>query len=89
MQDVSVEIMDVTDNYYDDLATRFDFPSHRLGAPKRLRILYDEDKFGVFIKYLPNLSMENSALVNVQRDGYRGYGFPNAQLRLTIRRLRI
>ena len=84
MQDVSVEIMDVTDNYYDDLAARFDFPATDLERLKRLHILYDEDEFGVFYQIFTKLIYGKFCFEIVQRDGYRGYGFPNAQLRLTM-----
>ena len=84
MQDVFVEIMDVTDNYYDDLAARFDFPATDLERLKRLHILYDEDEFGVFYQIFTKLIYGKFCFEIVQRDGYRGYGFPNAQLRLTM-----
>ena len=84
MQSLSVEVMDVTDNYYDDLSTRFDLSSNEIQRLKQLHILYDEDEFGSFFQIFTKLIYERFCFEIVQRDGYRGYGFPNAQLRLTM-----
>jgi len=89
MQELSVEIMDVTDNYYDDLCSRFDLPTNDIERLKRLHILYDEDEFGSFFQIFTKLIYERFCFEIVQRDGYRGYGFPNAQLRLTMQAMDI
>ena len=84
MKSLSVEVMDVTDNYYDDLSSRFDLSSNEIQRLKQLHILYDEDKFGSFFQIFTKLIYGRFCFEIVQRDGYRGYGFPNAQLRLTM-----
>ena len=84
MQDLSVGIMDVTDNYYDDLSSRFSLSTDDLQRLKRLRILYDEDEFGSFFQIFTKLIYGRFCFEIVQRDGYQGYGFVNAQLRLTM-----
>ncbi len=89
MQELSVEIMDVTDNYYDDLSSRFDLSTENLQRLKRLHILYDEDEFGSFFQLFTKLIYGRFCFEVVQRDGYRGYGFPNAQLRLTMQAMDI
>jgi len=80
----NLELMDVTDNYYDDLNARFDLPSNVLERMKRLHILYDEDEHGIFYQLFTKLICGRFCFEIVQRDDYRGYGFPNAQLRLTM-----
>ena len=84
MQHLSVEIMDVTDNYYDDISSRFDLAAEDINHLKRLHILYDEDEFGSFFQIFTKLIYGRFCFEIVQRNGYRGYGFPNAQLRLTM-----
>ena len=84
MQDLSVGIMDVTDNYYDDLSSRFSLSTADLQRLKRLQILYDEDEFGSFFQIFTKLIYGRFCFEIVQRDGYQGYGFVNAQLRLTM-----
>ena len=84
MQHLSVEIMDVTDNYYDDISSRFDLAAEDINHLKRLHILYDEDEFGSFFQIFTKLIYGRFCFEIVQRNGYRGYGFPNAQLRLAM-----
>jgi 4-hydroxyphenylpyruvate dioxygenase len=84
MQLLSIEIMDVTDNYYDDISSRFDLAIRDIERLKRLHILYDEDEFGSFFQIFTKLIYGRFCFEIVQRNGYRGYGFPNAQLRLTM-----
>jgi 4-hydroxyphenylpyruvate dioxygenase len=81
--------MDVTDNYYDDLYSRFDLSTSDIERLKRLHILYDEDEFGSFFQIFTKLIYGRFCFEIVQRDGYRGYGFPNAQLRLTMQAMDI
>jgi 4-hydroxyphenylpyruvate dioxygenase len=46
--------------------------------------LYDEDEFGSFFQIFTKLIYGRFCFEIVQRDGYQGYGFVNAQLRLTM-----
>ena len=45
---MGIEIMDVTDNYYDDLLARFDPKNIDIDRLRQLHVLYDEDEFGQF-----------------------------------------
>ena len=84
LKNTGIEIMDVTDNYYDDLLARFDPKNIDIDRLRRLHVLYDEDEFGQFFQIFTKLIYGRFCFEIVQRDGYRGYGFPNAQLRLTM-----
>lgn len=69
-------------NYYDDLAARFDLPAATLAEYRELGVLYDRDADGEFL----HCYTESSGRIFfelVQRvGGYRGYGAPNAAVRM-------
>lgn len=81
---LNVKTMPVTDNYYDDLATRFGLSSEQLSLMRRFNILYDEDEHGVFYQLYSELFEGRFCFEIVQRDGYRGFGAPNSQIRMTM-----
>lgn len=76
--------MEVTDNYYQDLAARFNLSDELLAKLKRLHILYDEDEHGVFFQLYTKLFAGRFCFEIVQRNGYQGFGTPNAQMRVTM-----
>jgi len=78
------ELMDVTSHYYDDLAARFSLSEDAVNRMKALHILYDEDDDGVFYQLYTKLFNGRFCFEFVQRQGYRGYGMANAQIRLTM-----
>ena len=77
-----MEFLQVPDNYYEDLAARFDLDAQLLDTLKELHLLYDRDEAGEFLhfytKTLGNMFLE----VVERRSGYDGYGAPNAPVRL-------
>ncbi len=81
---LGAEIMEVTDNYYDDLVARFALSDHQVAQMKNRHILYDEDENGAFFQLFTRLFQGRFCFEFVQRQGYRGYGMANAQIRLTM-----
>ncbi|MCW4465582.1 sugar phosphate isomerase/epimerase and 4-hydroxyphenylpyruvate domain-containing protein [Glutamicibacter sp. MNS18] len=77
-----MEFLPVPENYYEDLAARFHLPEPVLQTLRELNLLYDRDERGVFLHFytatVGNLFFE----VVERRDGYDGYGAPNAPVRL-------
>ncbi|CAM5507755.1 hypothetical protein STENM223S_03053 [Streptomyces tendae] len=76
------ELLPIPDNYYDDLAARFEFADGELDTYRELGILYDRDDHGTF-RHCYTRTVGRVFFELVQRDGaYRGYGAPNAPVRL-------
>ncbi|CCK26193.1 sugar phosphate isomerase/epimerase [Streptomyces davaonensis JCM 4913] len=75
-------LLPVPANYYDDLAARFDLTDGELETYRELGILYDRDAGGAF-RHCYTRTVGRVFFELVQRDdGYRGYGAPNAPVRL-------
>ncbi|MET8248891.1 TIM barrel protein [Streptomyces sp. NPDC005202] len=69
-------------NYYDDLAARYELTDEELDTYRDLGILYDRDAGGAF-RHCYTETVGRVFFELVQRDpGYRGYGAPNAPVRL-------
>ena len=62
---------------------QFDLSTKEIQRLKQLRVLYDEYTFFVFFQIFTRLIYETFYFEIVQRNGYRSYGFTNAQLQLT------
>lgn len=77
-----LRFLPVPDNYYDDVAARFDLPERTLATLRDLDLLYDRDEHGEFYHlYTPTVG--EVFLEIVQRTGgYEGFGAPNAPVRL-------
>ncbi|MER7837862.1 TIM barrel protein [Streptomyces sp. NPDC096040] len=72
----------IPDNYYDDLAARYEFADGELETYRDLGILYDRDSGGVF-RHCYTRTIGRVFFELVERDpGYRGYGARNAPVRL-------
>lgn len=77
-----VEMLPIPENYYDDLEARVDLSADEIDELKALNILYDRDESGVFHQaYTVNVAAGFFFEI-VQRNGYSGYGAPNAGVRL-------
>ncbi|WP_427918596.1 bifunctional sugar phosphate isomerase/epimerase/4-hydroxyphenylpyruvate dioxygenase family protein [Streptomyces sp. cg40] len=75
-------LLPIPANHYDDLAARFDFTEGELETYRELGILYDRDAGGEF-RHCYTRTVGRVFFELVQRDGdYRGYGAPNAPVRL-------
>jgi 4-hydroxyphenylpyruvate dioxygenase len=77
----------ISDNYYADLAARFDLTPHMLNRLKAGRILYDEDAHGAFFQlYSQPFAGGMFFEIVERRGGYRGYGAPNAPFRIAAQK---
>ncbi|MEU6373139.1 TIM barrel protein [Streptomyces sp. NPDC046909] len=80
-RDAGGRLLPIPANYYDDLAARFEFADGELETYRELGILYDRDAYGTF-RHCYTRTVGRVFFELVQRDGYRGYGAPNAPVRL-------
>ena len=80
-------ILPQTENYYADLTSRFELPDAFIARLKALHILYDEDETGDFLHFYSNVFGNGLFFEFVERrDGYEGFGAPNAPFRLAAQR---
>ncbi|PIB25605.1 3-keto-5-aminohexanoate cleavage protein [Amylibacter kogurei] len=77
----------MSDNYYADLTARFDLDPDLLSRLKTANILYDEDANGAFFQFYSRPYAGGMFFEIVQRkDGYAGYGAPNAPFRIAAQK---
>ncbi|GHG86048.1 bifunctional sugar phosphate isomerase/epimerase/4-hydroxyphenylpyruvate dioxygenase family protein [Streptomyces lanatus] len=74
-------LLPIPANYYEDLAARYEFADGELATYQELGILYDRDAHGEF-RHCYTMTVGRVFFELVQREGYRGYGAPNAPVRL-------
>ncbi|MBP0484953.1 bifunctional sugar phosphate isomerase/epimerase/4-hydroxyphenylpyruvate dioxygenase family protein [Sagittula salina] len=87
MGDRAFAPLPMTENYYRDLAARFDLSPETLAALKAHHILYDEDAQGRFYQFYARPFGGGFFFEVVQRvDGYDGYGGPNAPFRIAAQK---
>lgn len=80
-------ILPQTENYYADLAARFDLPNDFINRIKALHVLYDEDETGSFLHFYSTVFGNGLFFEFVERrDDYNGFGAPNAPFRLAAQR---
>jgi 4-hydroxyphenylpyruvate dioxygenase len=83
LQARGVHLLDVPDNYYDDLESKFDLEPKQLARLRASGVLYDRDGSGEFFQLYTDTFAERFFFEIVQRNGgYRGYGASNAPIRL-------
>ncbi len=77
----------IPQNYFDDLAARFDFPEGLLEKMQAANVLYDEDASGAFFQcYTPTFAGGFFFEIVERRAGYGGYGAPNAPFRIAAQK---
>nr|WP_246531321.1 sugar phosphate isomerase/epimerase and 4-hydroxyphenylpyruvate domain-containing protein [Streptomyces bathyalis] len=82
-----LEILPVTDNYYDDLDARYAPEPALLRDMRELNILYDRDEHGAFFHFCTGILGSRVFFEVVQRVGdYRGDGAVNAPVRMAAHR---
>jgi len=80
-------ILPQTENYYADLAARFDLPGEFIARLKALNVLYDEDESGCFLHFYSTTFGNGLFFEFVERRaGYDGFGANNAPFRLAAQR---
>lgn len=77
-----VQMLPIPENYYDDLEARTDLTADEIDALKALNVLYDRDATGQYWQAYTATLDGGFFFEIVQRDGYTGYGAPNAGIRL-------
>jgi 4-hydroxyphenylpyruvate dioxygenase len=77
-----VEMLNIPENYYDDLEARLDLTLERLVVLKRNNILYDRDDNGEYFQVYTQSFKDLFFMEIVERREYRGFGAVNAPIRL-------
>ena len=82
MRSAGATFLSIPDNYYDDIDSRYELDPGLLKAMKDNAILYDRDEAGEFFQVYTHAFDERFFFEIVERRGYRGFGAPNAGIRL-------
>jgi 4-hydroxyphenylpyruvate dioxygenase len=82
MRAAGATFLKIPDNYYDDIDSRYDLDPALLKSMKENAILYDRDDQGEFFQIYTHAFDERFFFEIVERRGYRGFGAPNAGIRL-------
>ena len=77
-----IDLLEIPQNYYDDLEAKMDLPADRLSALKACNILYDRDGENEYLQVYTRSFEQRFFFEIVERRGYRGYGASNAPVRL-------
>ncbi|SEP65561.1 4-hydroxyphenylpyruvate dioxygenase [Loktanella sp. DSM 29012] len=87
MTEMGFKPLPMADNYYADLAARFDLDPDQLERLKAGNILYDEDAKGSLYHFYSRPYAGGMFFEIVQRqNGYSGYGAPNAPFRIAAQK---
>ncbi len=78
-------MLDIPENYFDDLQARFGLADEEVEAMADCNVLYDEDADGNVYRQLYSRAFDKLFFFEFveRRKGYAGYGAPNAGVRLT------
>lgn len=77
-----VELLEIPENYYDDLQAKLDLAPELLNALKAHNILYDREGDSEYFQAYTQSFEHRFFFEIVERRGYRGYGAVNAPVRL-------
>jgi 4-hydroxyphenylpyruvate dioxygenase len=82
MRGAGATFLTIPDNYYDEIDSRFEIGPDLLVSMKANGILYDRDGDGEFFQIYTHAFEERFFFEIVERRGYKGFGAPNAGIRL-------
>jgi 3-dehydroshikimate dehydratase len=82
MRAAGATFLTIPENYYDDIDSRYELDPALLKAMRENGILYDRDDAGEFFQVYTHAFEERFFFEIVQRRGYKGFGAPNAGIRL-------
>jgi 4-hydroxyphenylpyruvate dioxygenase len=82
MRAAGASFLTIPENYYDDIDSRYELNPALLKAMRENGILYDRDDSGEFFQVYTHAFDERFFFEIVQRRGYKGFGAPNAGIRL-------
>jgi 4-hydroxyphenylpyruvate dioxygenase len=87
MRERGAELLPIPDNYYDDLAARFELDADVLEELRSLGVLYDRDGRGELLHFYSG-QVEGRMFFEVleRRAGYDGYGAVNSPVRMAAQR---
>jgi 4-hydroxyphenylpyruvate dioxygenase len=87
MRERGAELLPIPDNYYDDLAARFELDADLLDELRALGVLYDADGPGELLHFYSG-HVEGRMFFEVleRRGGYDGYGAVNSPVRMAAQR---
>jgi 4-hydroxyphenylpyruvate dioxygenase len=87
MHERGAPVLAIPDNYYDDLAARFELDPALLEAMRALGVLYDRSAGGELLHFY-TAPLEGRVFFEVleRRGGYDGYGAVNAPVRMAAQR---
>jgi 4-hydroxyphenylpyruvate dioxygenase len=77
-----VALLQIPDNYYDDLEAKMDLAPEQLEALRAHNILYDRDGQGEYLQVYTQTFEQRFFFEIVERRQYAGYGAANAPVRL-------
>jgi 4-hydroxyphenylpyruvate dioxygenase len=78
-----VEVLPIPENYYDDLEAKTDLSAEAIDRLKAHNVLYDRDGDAEYFQlYTQTIANRFFFEIVERRNGYRGFGAPNAQIRL-------
>ncbi len=84
---LSVPLLRIPDNYYDDLDARLDLEPSLRRTVRDLGAMYDEDRHGYYLQlFTPVLGTRVFFEIVERAGGYRGYGFANDPVRMAAHR---
>jgi 4-hydroxyphenylpyruvate dioxygenase len=81
-RDRGVPFLGIPDNYYDDLASRYQLPDEQLERMRALDILYDRNRSGEFFHIYTAMFDDRFFFEILQRRGYDQFGAANTPVRL-------
>lgn len=76
-----LQFLEIPENYYEDLVTRFDLDAETVAELRALNLLYDRDEHGEFLHFYTR-TLGDVFMEVVERRGYRGFGAEDAPVRL-------
>lgn len=81
-------LLDIPENYYEDLAARFGLGDAELEALRHRHLLYDRDASGSVFRHAYTGQFRDRVFVEIaERSGrYSGFGAANASVRMAARR---
>ncbi len=77
-----LDLLPIPENYYDDLEARLALDPALVDQLKAHGIMYDEDEHGRYFQLYTRAFEDRFFFEIVAREGYRGFGAPNAPIRL-------
>jgi len=77
-----VELLPIPENYYDDIEAKTDLSTARIDELKAHNVLYDREGDGEYLQAYTQTFEDRFFFEIVERRNYKGFGAPNASIRL-------